>query len=72
VDIFINRIFAKSITLNRASDFIIKIQLSQKMLEFNCIQIEFRPKGPLLSPKELEMSNDERKLSIGLTALTFH
>ena len=72
VDIFINRIFAKSITLNQASDFITEIQLSQKMLKFNYIQIEFRPKGPLLSPKELGMSNDERKLSIGLTTLTFH
>ncbi len=71
VDIFVNRVFAKSITLNQAGDAITEVQLSQKMLEFNYIQIEFRPKGQLLSPKELGVSNDERKLSIGLTKLTF-
>jgi hypothetical protein len=71
IDIFINRIFAKTVTLDQAGDAILDIQLSKKMIEYNYAQIEFRPKGPLLSPKEMGISDDGRKLSLGLVSLIF-
>lgn len=72
VDVFINRVFAKRITINQPGDLVVELALNSKMLEFNYIQIEFIPKGPLLSPKELGMGEDGRKLSIGLRSLMFH
>jgi hypothetical protein len=59
------------VTLDQAGDAILDIQLSKKMIEYNYAQIEFRPKGPLLSPKEMGISDDGRKLSLGLVSLFF-
>ena len=72
IDIFVNRIFAKTITINQPGDLLVELFLTKKMLEFNYAQIEFIPKGALLSPKELGMGQDGRKLSVGLSSLTFH
>lgn len=72
IDIFVNRIFAKSISLHQPENVTEEIALSKKMLEFNYVQVELRPKGPLLSPKDLGMGDDERKLSLGLVSLVFH
>jgi hypothetical protein len=69
VDIYINRQFAQSVDFGNEPENSFKIDLTSKMLEYNFLEIEFKPRGVVQSPKAMGLGDDDRKLSLGLTNL---
>ena len=69
VDIYINRQFAQSVDFGNEPENSFRIDLTSKMLEYNFLEIEFKPRGVVQSPKAMGLGDDDRKLSLGLTTL---